>query len=305
MDLSRLLAAVRFGLVVWVALAPAATVHAFCRLTTEMPIDGGCTKKGIPLWWKRECITFSVRERDYDDPSLRKIRDAASASFAVWTEARCNNEAPVALKVAQTALLGECDDPEYNRQSGNANTVIFIVDWADRELPADAFGLTLVWHDTETGQIFDADMQINETLGDVAICDGECPQNAVDLQNVMAHEAGHFLGLGHSPEPTATMSARATIGETIKRDLHIDDRAGICTIYGEGEPKCSIADYMPDNAFSQICSPPELRQACGVSAPRGDGRLGIGGLMAFAALAASGWRRSRRSIRCARRSALR
>lgn len=295
MDLSRSSAAVRLGFVLfWTALLPVSEAHAFCRLTTEMPIDGGCTKKGIPLWWMRECISFSVRDRDYDQPSLRAIRDAASRSFASWTEARCNNEAPVGVKVAQTALLGECDSPEYNRNSGNANTVIFIVDWADRELPSDAFGLTLVWHDTDTGQIFDADMQINETLGEVDVCIGDCPPGAVDLQNVMTHEAGHFLGLGHSPEPTATMSARATIGETIKRDLHLDDRAGICTVYGEGEPNCAKADYMPDNGFSQICSPPEVRQACGVSAPRGDGRLGWPGAVALAALGLAALRPVRR-----------
>ncbi|MFI5308936.1 MAG: matrixin family metalloprotease, partial [Polyangiales bacterium] len=106
----------------------------------------------------------------------------------------------------------------------------------------------------DTGEIYDADMQLNESLGAIAICGQTCPSGAVDLQNVVTHEAGHFLGLGHSDVPNATMSARATIGETSKRVLADDDRQGLCSIYGSNPPTaCSDSDFVPNHGFSPKC----------------------------------------------------
>lgn len=240
-----------------VSLAPAAPAAAWCRLSTSMPLAGDtCATSGIGLAWQRQCMSFSVSQRTRSTPPLESIRDTATASFAPWTQVKCGDQ-QVGIAVAQTQELGMCTVPEYNTRARNANTIIFVEDWADRELPADAFGLTLVWHNPDTGEIYDADMQINETIGPLTICDRVCPIGAVDLQNVMTHEAGHFFGLGHSQVPGATMSARATVGETSKRTLEDDDRAGLCAIYGDfGPAECSASDFIPDHGFSPKCADP-------------------------------------------------
>jgi hypothetical protein len=57
--------------------------------------------------------------------------------------------------------------------------------------------------------------------------------NAMDVLNIVTHEIGHALGMGH-PENTCTletMYAFATEGEIIKRDLHDGDIAGIIALY--------------------------------------------------------------------------
>lgn len=235
-----------------VAVAPAA---AWCRLSTAMPVAGdSCATSGIGLAWQRQCMSFTVMNRMRSDPPLDRIRDTASASFAPWVQVTCGDH-PVGIAIAQTQQLGTCDTPEYNTRGPNANTIIFVEDWASRDLPSDAFGLTLVWHNPDTGEIYDADMQLNETIGPLTICDGRCPPGAVDLQNVMTHEAGHFLGLGHSQVRSATMSARATVGETSKRDLDDDDRAGLCAIYGDFSPAdCRSSDFTPNHGFSPNCA---------------------------------------------------
>lgn len=238
-----------------VSLAAAAPAAAWCRLSTSMPLAGdNCATSGIGLAWQRQCVSFSVSPRTRTTPPLENIRDTATASFAAWTEVKCGDQ-QVGMAIAQTQELGMCMIPEYNTRARNANTIIFVEDWAARDLPADAFGLTLVWHNPDTGEIYDADMQINETIGPLTICDRVCPIGAVDLQNVMTHEAGHFFGLGHSQVPGATMSARATVGETSKRSLEDDDRAGLCEIYGDfGPAECSASDFIPDHGFSPKCA---------------------------------------------------
>jgi hypothetical protein len=241
-------------LAVSLVLFAAERAHAFCRLTTEMPLPGdNCAARGIGLTWRESCLSFSMSQRARSQPSFDEVRDVVDVSFAAWMEVGCERD-DIGLDVRQTLDLGECVEPEYNPRGPNANTVLFIDDWESRELPPDAFGLTLVWHNPDDGEIYDADMQINETLGQLAICGGVCPRGVVDMQNVITHEAGHFLGLGHSNERDATMSARASVGEISKRDLHEDDRAGLCSIYGDNpEPACADADFQPDNGFSAAC----------------------------------------------------
>jgi hypothetical protein len=238
-------------------LAGASDARAFCRLTTEMPVAGAtCAQGGIPLAWHRQCISFSVMKREMPDPPLAQIRQVADQSFRTWNLVACSGHT-VGLSISQTPELGACGLPEYNTHAPNANTVIFVSDWTGRDLPQDAIGLTLVWHNPDTGEIYDADMQLNEAIGSIAICDSICPPGNIDLQNVMTHEAGHFLGLGHTPVRTATMSPVATPGETSKRILADDDKQGLCAIYADlPAAKCKAQDFVPNHGFSPKCMPP-------------------------------------------------
>ncbi len=59
-----------------------------------------------------------------------------------------------------------------------------------------------------------------------------------DLQNTITHEAGHLVGLAHSPVAGATMNATTKPGETTKRSLSPDDVAGVCAIYPQASGGC-------------------------------------------------------------------
>ena len=278
--------------------------HAYCRLTTEMPSAGECSNKGKPLYWARQCLGYSVVPREADVPSLEEIRTVVDVSFATWNEVECNG-ARVGIELEQTIGTAECVEPEYNPDGPNANSVIFVTDWVERGLPREAFGLTLVWHQPQTGEIFDADLQINDgELGDLAICKGtppKCGPNQVDIQNVVTHEAGHYLGLGHTlDDPLATMAARALLGETSKRTLANDDREGLCAIYGDNEPSaCRPEDFQPDNGFAASCYFAEPNGigcgACGVvGASRPLARFAFAPVMITLALAYGRYRWRRR-----------
>ncbi|MDH5672212.1 MAG: matrixin family metalloprotease [Myxococcales bacterium] len=288
-----------------------ATTGAYCRLTTDRPLAersvSQCPEGGSPLSWQRACISYSVVERSKQVPSLSELRDTVDRSFQTWSQVECE-DGPLDLDLRQTEGLSECGSPEHAPRDKNTNSIIFVEDWTERGLPAEAFGLTLIFHSPESGQIFDADMQINETMGELSICDGPCPEGQFDLQNVVTHEAGHFLGLGHTPVPTAAMHGEAELGEIRKRFLTSDDVAGICETFGAGEQHlaCKAVDYAPIGGFTARCFDAD---SCAVLAPGAEGSaarspLGLrpGLLLALAALtwrAAGGrrWRRWRRRRR--------
>ncbi len=213
-----------------------------------------CANDGMPLYWARQCISYSVVPRQSDTPSLVAIRDVVDRSFATWSDVQCNGHA-LGLGLSQTSELSQCDTPGYDEKGPNANSIIFLTDWRARDLPREAFGLTLVWHDEKTGEIFDADMQLNETLGMLDICkNASCADGTVDLQNIITHEAGHFLGLGHSSLTNACMYGKAKLGETSKRFLARDDEDGLCAIYGDlGTASCSADGYLPNGGFTSAC----------------------------------------------------
>ena len=237
------------------SLLVAGHASAFCRLTTAEPSAGGsCSTQGRGLAWDRQCISYTIVPRTVEELDLDTIRDAIDMSFVPWTEVSCGGE-PLPLALGQTQALGDCKSAQYNQFGPNANTIMFLDSWEGKDFPREAFGLTLVWHDPQTGEIFDADMQLNETIAPIALCGETCSSNdVVDLSNVVTHEAGHFLGLGHSNVFGATMSANALLGETSKRSLEQDDSDGLCAIYASYEPpSCNERDFAPDRGFTARC----------------------------------------------------
>ena len=243
---------------------------AWCRTTTETPLTGSdCIHEGIPLAWDRQCISFTVEDPGNLGPPLEDVRDAADRSFAAWSSVRCDGR-PIGLELRQTKQLAECGVAQHDRQGPNMNSILFVEDWnAHDDLPPDAFAVTLVWNLVKTGEIVDADMLVNPTLGMLSICGDTCSRSGVvvDVQNVITHEAGHFLGLAHSNVFEATMSSTAPVGETKKRSLEQDDVDGLCAIYGHlPAAQCDEdgGDYVPPRGFTARCSAPRSTSSCGV-----------------------------------------
>ncbi len=154
--------------------------------------------------------------------------------------------------------------------------------------------LTTVSYLDGTGEIVDADMELNAWDGsgpsppgfyftcvdppDITCTSlGQASCIAVDVQNVVTHEAGHVLGLAHSSDPTATMYAQAPLGETSKRTLAQDDVNGVCAIYPAGQPTSvcfgsGTADLRP----SSTCQQPS---GCGCGTTGAEGWLGFAALL--------------------------
>lgn len=116
-----------------------------------------------------------------------------------------------------------------------------------------ALAITTTSYDDKSGRISDSDIELNTprnifTTVDAPPCVSPVFNTgcvASDVENTVAHEAGHVLGLGHSPDFLSTMHAAAQPGETSKRELDADSKQFICDIYPVGKPArpCRVPAY--------------------------------------------------------------
>ncbi len=248
-----LLSGVIVGLFV---LTSASTASAWCRTTTTQdftPTDQQpCDDAGRPLYWSTKCVGFSV-QRDaskyFSYLDLATSRTIAQRAFDEWAKVDCPAD-PVSCGGAfdqghpsiTVKDLGpvSCNCVEYNGKVGNANTIIFRdgpngwneCDGTPKPDKETTLALTTVTFNTETGEIYDADMEINTSENQITIADP--PANVqFDFHSILTHEAGHFLGLAHTqPQNTAaTMYARYEQRKVYMRDPSQDDVCGICAAY--------------------------------------------------------------------------
>ena len=253
------------------ALLAAPGAHAFCRTTTcdpSKPVEhcqldaDQCGVTGNTLGWRSSCVTVGVQQLGsphnglgYDD-----VAPLVEQAFGAWMQADCGGGKPS----IDVQLLGpiECGISQYNPDRGNANIVLFREDDWPYVGAANAIGLTTTRFDKKTGDLWDADIELNGVGATLSIGD---PITGDDLLSVLTHEAGHFLGLSHSLDPTATMRAiyDPTRDGDDFRSLAPDDISGICAVYPpDRQPATDSCENR--HGFSQQCgadqpAPPESK----------------------------------------------
>ena len=312
------------SLLVLVALLPARAA-AWCQMTSadaRPTVTEPCVlvinhPGSHELEWRRRCTSISLSSGTYGVAATEgRIDEAAfrsvlTRSIATWTTVDCAGST-TGLDVAILAEPDLCSRAAHYRGGRNVHSIMFVdAGWATERLhDPRALAVNYVWHDPATGEILDADIELNEELKDFHVCTlplcaelhpdpltglPRGPDSAdADLENTLTHEMGHYFGIAHTPDdPTATMFAEAGIGETTKRDLSGDDMAAICAIYPPGS-LAATCDPTPAGGLGLDCAAPPgcACRAAGVSGASGTSAAG-----AAMALVALVWVARRRPLR--------
>jgi hypothetical protein len=257
------------------ALLGAQRASAYCR-TAVCSFEGErvhgktCTPAepddcGIPLQWRKPCVGVTLQEDGSRDVSDGAVHQTVLAAFAAWEKASCGGAGP-SIHVDDLGQV-TCDRVEYNQHAGNANIVMFrSLVWPhqgeESEGTTDTIALTTVTYDVEKGDIFDADIEVNEAQNHFTTGDGAVD---VDLLSVLTHEAGHFLGVAHSSESAATMFPSYDNGSIELRDLDADDVAAICDAYPPERKTTGTCDALPRHGFSPDCDGLQQEGRCSLS----------------------------------------
>jgi hypothetical protein len=253
----------------------------------------GCFVEGTPLYWPNTCLSFAVhragsKSSDIDFDTANAIIEDA---FVKWNTVDCGDGVQPSFRFVNKGAV-DCRKAEYNQEDGNANIFMFRDDDWPYENQIDTLALTTVTYNVETAEIYDSDVEIN-TAQALFTTSETPPPNGADLEAVVTHEIGHFLGLAHSEINAATMRAIGyQLGTTGLRTLADDDVQGVCEIYPPGDKIGS--ECAPRHGFSGACG--EVDEGCALV--RGSRRRGAatGTLAAVAGLALFA-RRKRRARR--------
>ncbi|HVX95972.1 MAG TPA: hypothetical protein VHK47_13765 [Polyangia bacterium] len=274
------------------------------------------TKSGTPFFWAQTWIpvfAYPASMKDasgHMDMTSDEIMHAAAGAADAWSG---SSNSCTFLEINVTA---HAEAPPSTKLDWNNILIFEPANWCGPKdkagkctYPREALAITSVFNSKSSGQILDADIEVNATFAwaDLEKMPGDGTRQ--DLQNALTHEMGHLIGLDHTCFPAAaagdppvdqngapvpfcenappdvqatTMFASAIPGDIAKRTLAPDDVQAVCDIYPLAEDPMvyPVKDQPPD-------------QGCALGpVPRGEGpgaALAALGVLAFAA------RRRRRS----------
>lgn len=282
------------------AIAPSA--HAFCRTTTNatfVPTSAQpCDTTSDKLFWASKCVGYSINRAASSQVSLATATEIVAEAFGEWARHDCSEGGPTCGTgkpsiVARDLGPVDCDQVEHTQGGTNSNVIAF----RDGVWPHEgtALALTTVTFKVDGGEIFDVDMEIQSNPAEVKLATGAvAPAGEYDLRSILAHEAGHFLGLAHTERTNtqATMFESYRPGQTFMRDLSPDDICGLCTAYPS--TRVAACNDAPRGGLGNKCGGGKDDGGCGCSTP---GAQGSGApWLALLALAVVGSRARKRTV---------
>ena len=224
---------------------------------------------GPSLFWNKRDLTYAINSDLYNSLPDERVRYAIEKSFLTWQEVYCS-DINFSSSLSDSSLVGY----DWRVPTDNENLIVFRNGASDDKLDKwrhdeRSMALTTTTFNSLTGEILDSDIEFNGVNFKFSACE---PQEndcfvSYDIQNILTHEIGHFLGLDHPPKyqtgaSETTMYYLSPKGELKKRSLHIDDINALCFIYPEAGPKNYCYDFVPRDKdlpiFNQVDSSSDL-----------------------------------------------
>jgi len=222
-----------------------------CRTTTVSETQGydpsvsGCWTMGTPLAWKVPTIEYSLQASASRQVTLADATRIIDAAFAKWTSAACSQTdvhkhpgigaqdiGPVDSGFTDCGIV-KCGDTVHDTE----HVIVFDDAMWPHNDPNNTLALTTVTFGVDSGQIYDADMEINSFQHQLSLS-SPAPPGSFSLDAIVTHEAGHFLGFAHSTDRNAVMYVRYNEGST---QLTADDVGCVCEVYPPASPASATA----------------------------------------------------------------
>ena len=202
------------------------TIEDFRRQLTTVHWTDSQIRAGIPFLIHVDSFPFAEADM------LRIVRE----SFLAWEEVET---AAISFREQGTGRFRSAS------QDGR-NMVVYDATGSQIGVPpgSGVIAVTRVnWNNQ--GEITDADIVFNGRDFQFSITQNNTPQGQVDMQDVLTHEIGHFVGLDHTPlvgapDVRPTMNPFLTKeAPRVARSLEADDRAGISALYPSNQAQSS------------------------------------------------------------------
>ena len=228
---------------------------------TSVHCDPG--EEPLVVGWPTPCVTYMLNERGSKDVDrIEFLKSTIKSSFIVWNQPSCGNIqfrfggiSCAELTGAPVAPKGQFVPPPENDE----NLIIWREESWDKASAIVAH--TALTYDPSDGVIYNADIEFNAVDHTFELLTPEMVANPksdwladgsmsgpYDVQNILTHEIGHFLGLHHEETIVeATMFPTGEALELLKRDLHPDDVNGLCYLYSTGYRDAMCVNVAPED----------------------------------------------------------
>jgi hypothetical protein len=190
-----------------------------------------CAASTTNVRWADTAVTYEINTDGYNGTPTGFVA-GVDAAFDAWNTVGTDWQA----------------NPSKNKGVAHASSLDNVMDGRNsvtwEPLPstyAGAIAVTFTWRSTITGIIAEVDTVNNNALPWTQNNSGLNPESdlgdlsAFDVQNIMAHEVGHWLLLNHVNLSDHTMYTYGSLGEIQKRSLACGDIAGIEQMYPSGD----------------------------------------------------------------------
>jgi len=227
---------IRFGLLVVAAFLILSLDPQAARgyMSIRVPSSSVPAAVGLPVRWNLSATNTAVA----NGRVLYKIDDSGCADSAIFTSSTTEFEA-IQDSFARWRGIRESNldfeftgpvAPGVTNANDNINTLRFV----GSNISTGVFAITITTFDTTTGEITDADMELNDrdftwdTLGPTG--SAGTPGRAI-IENVVTHEIGHVVGLDHPTNSQSTLFYASSAGVISQASLERDDVALIVSDY--------------------------------------------------------------------------